>query len=145
MTDVPVVEPAVPEPKDMEAARALRRAKRQFTDDDSAPTVLRSSGVPHEFWPSRAQFTRWWPFVESAMGSDDEGWWYAICPVHDTAMEHGMSAMISFRHGMLRCLGDAGCHEGKTGMTLTNAVEAMADRMFKDEQEDDGDAAPQSV
>ena len=140
--DEPTESVELPQPRDREAARLARRAKRQFTDDDSAPTDLRSSGVAHEYWPTRSQHTRWWMYVDSSLGVLDEGWWYARCPLHDAECDGEISAQINFKHGMLRCLDDTqGCHEGKRGITLTNAIAVVLDRLNREAN----DAEAQSV
>jgi hypothetical protein len=145
--ETPVAEPTAPQ--SAEDARAARRAKRWYQDNDTAPDYLRSSGVPHEHWPSRAQYTRWSPFLLEGMGADDLGWWYAKCPLHDPGMDGELSAMIHFKHGMLRCTrevdDDHPCHPGKTGITLSNVVGAMLSRLQQIDGEDDGGTAAESV
>ncbi len=125
----------LPQPRDREAARLARRTKRQFSDDDTAPESLRSSGVEHCYWPTRSQYTRWWMYIVPEFGVLDEGWWYAHCPLHDPDTEGSeVSAQINFKHGMLRCLAaeDKGCHEGKRGITLSNVIAVIVDRMIGD-------------
>lgn len=137
MTTDDVVEAPPRDQAAIDAARLERRIKRQFADDDTAPPALRSSGVAHEFWPSRAQFTRWWMYVDPSLGVMDEGWWYAKCPIHDDKAEGEVSAQVNFKHGMLRCLDEEGdCHKGKRGITLTNVVEAVMDRLTGGEAND---------
>jgi hypothetical protein len=138
-----MTDPAVPE-VDRTAARAERRAKRQFANDDTAPPDLRSSEVAHEFWPTRAQYTRWWMYVDPALGILDDGWWYAQCPIHDPEADGDISAQVNFKHGMLRCLDEtAECHKGRKGMTLTNVIDAVMVRLTGGAS--DGEAETQSV
>ena len=131
----PSPDPAAPTapPLGREAARAARRAKRQFPNDETAPEALHRSGIAHEFWPTRSQYTRWWMYVDPALGVLDEGWWYVQCPLHDPEADGDISGMINFKHGMLRCLDEtAGCHPGKRGITLSNAITALADRINRE-------------
>jgi len=74
------------------------------------------------YQPSLFQKERWWRFIIEADGVDQDGWWFGWCPLHgepgDT--EHP-TAQFNFRRDSLRCFAEPSCHDGKRGMTLTNA------------------------
>lgn len=128
--DVIATEPIT---EDVAAAKKREKfLKRRFTAE-TAPPALTAAGVEQvEWWPSKSQFTRWWMYVVEDMGADDCGWWYARCPIHDPLAEGEMSALISFQHGVVRCLTEDGekCHPGRKYITLQNAREGHIERVL---------------
>lgn len=62
-------------------------------------------------------------------GIDEHGYWLGWCPVHDEVQDpETASAQFSFRKGVMRCLGEPSCHEGRRVISLTNVTLMMMGR-----------------
>lgn len=76
--------------------------------------------------PTQSQKDLWWHLVMEADGVDMDGYWLGWCAVHDR--EHDVeiaTAQYNFRKGVMRCLGEPTCHEGKRVVSLTNVLMMM--------------------
>jgi hypothetical protein len=61
-----------------------------------------------------------------ADGIDEAGYWLGWCPIHDDKQDTELaSAQFSFRKGVMRCLGEPSCHEGRRVISLTNVAMMM--------------------
>lgn len=78
------------------------------------------------YMPSQSQRDMWWELVMEADGVDQDGYWLGWCPVHDEKQDPDLaSAQFNFRKGVMRCLGEPSCHQGKRVMSLTNLTVLM--------------------
>jgi hypothetical protein len=114
---------AAAEAQRREDKAAAKRIARVFNDDDR-PADLAASGVPQRFHPTKQRYKQFWQYVWPEMGADPDGWWYGRCLLHDhnpVKTAHVASAMYNFSKGVMRCMGDPSCHDGKRSMSLSNA------------------------
>lgn len=73
------------------------------------------------YMPTPTQREMWWGLVMEADGVDQDGYWLGWCPVHDSVRDVELaSAQFNFRKGVMRCLREPPCHEGKRVISLTN-------------------------
>lgn len=72
--------------------------------------------------PSRYQEELWGHYIIVEDGTDQEGNWHGRCPLHTAS---GVSALFNFQSGVLVCLGEPSCHEGKRAISLTNVLTRM--------------------
>lgn len=78
------------------------------------------------YMPSKSQRAQWWQYVMEADGIDEQGYWLGHCPVHDEVKDPELaSAQFNFRKGVMRCLGEPSCHEGRRVISLTNVTIMM--------------------
>ena len=117
-------------PDEIQEQRRARKAQRRRFDAETAPADLKAAGVAEEMWPTKANHKTWWKYIIPSLGVTPEGYWYGHCPLHDGAgTDENPTALISFRHGTMRCLNvDSDCHKGKLAMSLNNAFMAIAQR-----------------
>ena len=81
--------------------------------DDVSPLVM----------PTQNQRALWWHFVMADDGVDPDGYWLGHCPIHDLKRDLEVAtAQFNFRKGVMRCLGEPSCHEGKRAVSLTNVL-----------------------
>lgn len=73
--------------------------------------------------PSKYQEELWGNYVVAEDGTDQEGNWHGRCPLHTGGGD--LSALFNFQSGVLVCLGDPSCHEGKRAISLTNVLTRM--------------------
>jgi hypothetical protein len=81
--------------------------------------------VPEEYFPNEYQSNLWSQQVIVADGTDEEGYWHGWCPLHDNENDPEVpSALINFQKGVLKCLGEPCCHEGRA-ISLQNVLVRM--------------------
>jgi hypothetical protein len=82
-------------------------------EDEVSPLVM----------PTKSQRELWWHLVMADDGVDPAGYWLGWCPVHDEEHDPELaSAQFNFRKGVMRCLGEPCCHDGKKVISLTNVM-----------------------
>lgn len=60
-------------------------------------------------------------------GTDQDGYWLGWCAIHDEEHDSEIAtAQYNFRKGVMRCLGEPSCHEGKRVVSLTNVLLMVA-------------------
>lgn len=59
-------------------------------------------------------------------GVDLEGNWLGWCAIHDKDHDSELAtAQFNFRKGVMRCMGEPSCHEGKRALSLANVMVMM--------------------
>jgi len=76
--------------------------------------------------PSSYQEELWGKYVIAGDGTDLDGDWHGWCPLHDKAEDpERPTALFNFQSGVMVCMGDPSCHEGKRAISLTNVLMRM--------------------
>lgn len=75
------------------------------------------------YMPSKSQEAMWWHLVMVDDGVDQDGYWLGWCAIHGREQDTEIAtAQYNFRKGVMRCLGEPSCHEGKRVVSLTNVL-----------------------
>lgn len=83
--------------------------------------------IPDEFMPSDHQKRMWSSFTDPSSDPDGDGNWLGWCPIHDRLHADDVpSAHYNFKRGVMRCLNDPPCHEGKRAISLSNLIILMS-------------------
>jgi hypothetical protein len=75
--------------------------------------------------PSKYQEELWGNYIIAEDGTDQEGNWHGWCPMHPFPGDNRPTALFNFQSGVLVCLADPSCHEGKRAISLTNVLTRM--------------------
>lgn len=74
--------------------------------------------------PSKFQEGLWADYVLVEDRTDPEGNWHGWCPLHKWDGQNP-TALFNFQSGVMVCLGDPCCHDGKGAISLTNVLTQM--------------------
>lgn len=80
--------------------------------------------------PSKFQEGLWADYVMEQDGTDTEGNWHGSCPLHTWGAGEP-TALFNFQSGVMVCLGDPCCHEGKRAISLTNVLTQMRSNLHE--------------
>lgn len=76
--------------------------------------------------PSKFQEDLWGSRIIAEDGTDQDGNWHGWCPLHEAEMDADRpTALFNFQSGVMVCLAEPSCHEGKRAISLTNVLTRM--------------------
>lgn len=80
--------------------------------------------VPADLRPSEHQWQSWGAWIDLDKGIDKSGAFRGYCPIHDKRRKE-VTALFFFQSGIMQCLAEPSCHDGKRSISFTNVAIRM--------------------